>query len=300
MNLSSRQLKAFVALVEERNFTRAAKRCHLSQPAFSALIQSLEQEAGVRLFDRSTRHVDLTAEGHELETSARGLLTDMSLALENLRDHAAKRRGRVSVAALPSLAAGWLPELLARFHERYPGVTLQVHDAVLDPCLDLVARGEADFAVAALRPDMSDLEGQFLHADPFFLVCRQDHPLASRDRIRLRDALKWPWIATARNSSVRKHLEQALGDETPSALLEVAHLATVTGLVKAGMGIALVPAMTLFQFERPGLVIKPLSGRVPARRLYLIRRRRRSLSVAGQALYDLLLANAPSNPSGVE
>ncbi len=215
MNLSARQLRAFLALADERHFTRAAKRCHLSQPAFSALIQSLEQTAKVRLFDRSTRHVELTTEGKLLESSARGLLADMELALENLHDHAAKRRGRVEIAALPSLAAGWLPPLMAQFQTSYPGISLQLHDALLDPCLDLVAHGEADFAVAALRPDMSDLEGQFLHADQFFLICRDDHALATHQRIRLGEVLKWPWIAMARNSSVRKHLDQALGMDAP-------------------------------------------------------------------------------------
>lgn len=291
MNLSARQLRAFVALADERHFTRAAQRCHLTQPAFSALIQTLEQTAGMRLFDRSTRHVELTAEGRVLEASARRLLADMALAMEDLRDHAARRRGRVTVAALPSFSAGWLPPLLAQFQSEYPGITLELRDALLDPCLDLVARGEADFAVAALRADMSELEGQFLHADHFFLVCREDHVLAARRQVRLQDALRWPWIAMARNSSVRKHLEQALGAQAPAPLLEVEHLATVTGLVRAGMGIALVPAMTLFHFERPGLAIRPLSGKVPARGLYLVRRRGRSLSVAAQTLYDMLSAH---------
>ncbi|HEY9320647.1 MAG TPA: LysR family transcriptional regulator, partial [Achromobacter sp.] len=104
MNLSARQLRAFVALADERHFTRAAQRCHLTQPAFSALIRSLEDSAGLRLFDRNTRHVELTAEGRVLDASARRLLADMDLVMEDLRDHAARRRGRVALAALPSLA----------------------------------------------------------------------------------------------------------------------------------------------------------------------------------------------------
>ncbi|MDQ8032075.1 MAG: LysR family transcriptional regulator [Bordetella sp.] len=260
MNLSARQLRAFVALVDERHFTRAAQRCHLTQPAFSALIRTLEQGAGVRLFDRNTRRVELTAEGRVLEISARRLLADMDLAMEDLRDHAARRRGRVALAALPSLAAGWLPPLLARFHAEHPGIELQLRDALLDPCLDLVSSGEVDFAVASRRADMSGLESEFLHADRYHLVCREDHALAAQASVRVRDVVRWPWIALARNSSVRKHLDQALGDAAPAPLLEVEHLATVTGLVQAGVGVSLVPAMTLFHFERPGLVIRPLAG----------------------------------------
>ena len=98
-----------MALADEKHFTRAAQRCHLTQPAFSALIRQLEDSAGLRLFDRDTRNVELTAEGRVLEASARRLLADMELAMDDLRDHAARRRGRVTLAALPSLAAGWLP-----------------------------------------------------------------------------------------------------------------------------------------------------------------------------------------------
>lgn len=289
MNLSARQLRAFVALADEKHFTRAAQRCHLTQPAFSALIRALEDTTGVRLFDRNTRNVELTAEGRVLDASARRLLGEFDLVMEDLRDHAARRRGRVTVAALPSLAAGWLPGLLARFHHDYPGITLQLRDALLDPCLDMVQSGAADFAVAARRADMSDLDSEFLHADRFFLVCRKDHPLAHRAHIRLRDLGRWPLIQLARGSSVRRHLDEALGSASAPPLLEVEHLATVTGLVSAGLGISVVPAMTLFHFRRDELVIKPLAGKPLTRPLYLVRRQGRTLSTAAQTLYDLLL-----------
>ena len=94
MNLSSRQLRAFIALVEERHFTRAAQRCHQTQPAFSALIRSLEEALGVRLFDRTTRKVELTPEGRLFEDAARRLLDDMDAAVVNLRDHAALGGGQ--------------------------------------------------------------------------------------------------------------------------------------------------------------------------------------------------------------
>lgn len=289
MNISTRQLRAFVTLADERHFTRAAQRCHLTQPAFSALIRALEQDAGVRLFDRNTRRVDLTPEGRVLETSARRLLADLDLAMHDLQDHVARRRGRVAVAALPSLAAGWLPGVLAQYHRAYPEIELELHDALLDPCLDMVLGGAVEFAVAAQRADMTGLESEFLHADHFHLVCREDHPLAGQKAVRLRDLAGQPLIQLARNSSVRQHLDAVSGLRAARPLLEVEHLATVTGLVAAGLGVTVVPEMTLFHFRRPGLVVRPLAGRPPTRPLYLVRRRGRSLSVAARTLYDLLL-----------
>jgi DNA-binding transcriptional LysR family regulator len=291
MNLSARQLRAFVALADERHFTRAAQRCHLTQPAFSALIRSLEDAAGLRLFDRNTRHVELTAEGKVLDASARRLLADMDLVMDDLRDHAARRRGRVALAALPSLAAGWLPGLLARFSQAHPGIVLDLRDALLDPCLDMVQSGQVDFAVASRRPDMTDLDSEFLHADRYFLVCRADHPLAAQSQVRLRDIVRYPVIQLARGSSVRKHLDEALGADAPLPVFEVEHLATVTGLVRAGLGVSVVPAMTLFHFRSDDLRVVPLVGRALTRPLYLVQRKGRSLSVAAQALYELLIAH---------
>jgi DNA-binding transcriptional LysR family regulator len=291
MNLSARQLRAFVALADERHFTRAAQRCHLTQPAFSALIRSLEDAAGLRLFDRNTRHVELTAEGRVLDASARRLLADMDLVMDDLRDHAARRRGRVALAALPSLAAGWLPGLLARFSQAHPGIVLDLRDALLDPCLDMVQSGQVDFAVASRRPDMTDLDSEFLHADRYFLVCRADHPLAAQSQVRLRDIVRYPVIQLARGSSVRKHLDEALGADAPLPVFEVEHLATVTGLVRAGLGVSVVPAMTLFHFRSDDLRVVPLAGRALTRPLYLVQRKGRSLSVAAQALYELLIAH---------
>ena len=93
-DLSTRQLRAFLALADRNHFTRAAEACHLSQPAFSALIQALEQAVGTRLFDRSTRSVQLTPEGRLFEPAARRLLDDMHEALSGLTDHVRCRTGR--------------------------------------------------------------------------------------------------------------------------------------------------------------------------------------------------------------
>lgn len=290
MNLSTRQLRAFVALVEERHFTRAAERCHQTQPAFSALIKSLEDAAGVRLFDRTTRRVELTTEGAVFNESASRILADMEAAVNELRDHVAKRKGKVSVAALPSLAAGWLPGIYADFHARHPGIELQLHDALLEPCLDLVRHGAVDMAVAACGQDMSGLKIEPLCEDLFYLVCRRDHPLATRAAVHLREMKGSPIIQLGRGSSIRQSLLRHAAFAKLNTFLEVDHLATVTGLVAAGLGVSLVPAMTLFQFQHPDIRIVPLAGRIKMKRaLYLIRRDDKSLSSAAQGFYDLLL-----------
>ena len=292
-DLSTRQLRAFLALAEHRSFTRAAQASHLSQPAFSALIRALEDTVGARLFDRDTRSVQLTPEGRLFERSARRLLDDMGSAMGDLADHVERRKGRVRVAALPSLAAGWLPAVFAEFMQAWPGIRIDLDDALSDACIALVRSGQADFALAASgagEAAASDLRGQRLCADRFHLVCRTDHPLAHEPRLSAKKLAPWPFIQMARNSSVRQALDAALHPLRLNTQFEVEHLATVTGLVEAGLGISVVPALTLFHFRRDGVVTRPLPLPGLRRQLYLVQRREGSLSVAAQSLADLIVA----------
>lgn len=287
-HLSARQLAAFVALAELRSFTRAAARCHLSQPAFSALIRTLEEGLGARLFDRTTRTVELTAEGTLFLEPARRLLHDMRLAADDLRDHVARRRGRVALAALPALAAGWLPPLLARFRAEYPGIELDLADVLSESCVDRVRSGRADLALAAVCATAPELTVEPFLSDVFYLVCRRDHPLARRRRPALADLDGQPLIALARHSSVRQALDAALQPRPLRPLLELEQLSSVAGMVVAGLGVTLVPALTLFHFEHPDLVARPLAEDHLRRHIYLIRRRDRALSPAAQAMSDAL------------
>jgi DNA-binding transcriptional LysR family regulator len=293
MNLSSRDLRAVIALIEERNFTRAAERVHLSQSAFSALIQGVEENLGARLFERNTRNVTLTPEGRLFEDSARRVLADFDGMVADFRDHAQRRRGRVVIAALPSLAAGWLPGVLAEYRSLYPGIELALLDQLSEQCLSLVRSGQADFALAATGDKDADLASEPLCADAFHLVCRKDHPLARRKEIRLRDLAAHPFVHLSRNSSVRQHLEAAFHPVPMQTVLEVEHLATVTGMVAAGLGITVVPALTLFHFDRPDLAVRKLDLKGLTRRILIVRRKSEALSVAAQTLHDLMLARKP-------
>ena len=290
-DLSTRQLRAFLALADQRSFTRAAQQVHLSQPAFSALIRALEDSLDARLFDRSTRSVELTAEGRLFEASARQLLGDFGAAVGHLRDHLQLRTGRVSLAALPSLAAGWLPALLAEYRGAWPGVDISLHDSLSDDCIDLLRGGRVDFALASTGPHSAGLQTEVLCSDGFHLVCRADHPLAKRRAadIKLKDLAPYPFVHLARNSSVRQQLDAALHPMQLNTVLEVEHLATVAGMVEAGLGISVVPALTLFHFERPALVTRPLKLAGLKRRIYVVQREGESLSVAAQAMRQLIV-----------
>ena len=289
MNVSTRHLKAFLALAAEKNFTRAAALSHLSQPAFSVLIQSLEESVGVRLFDRGTRRVELTVEGRLFETSAARLLAEFDNAIGEMRDLVALRKGRLAIAALPSICAYRLPEVIAAFHSQHPGIDITLHDVTSDNCLDLLRRDRCDFALTAIV-SAADLDIEPVLADRFFLACPAQHPLArARSRtLTVADLLQWEFVQQDRYSSVRQQIDAVTYPHQLNTVMEVAGMATAAGLVAAGVGLAIIPEVARFNFDRPGIVCVPLPPKLLSRRISLVRQKNRQDSMAAASFVALL------------
>lgn len=288
-NISTRLLYAFVALDELKHFTRAAERCHTSQSAFSVMIQKLESAVGTKLFERDTRNVTLTPEGELFAEVARSLIGEIESAFEDMSEYVARRRGRVSIAALPSLAANGLPAIIAEYKRLYPGVMVTLHDALSDQCLFLLRQGKADLVLSAPGPNFLEFDSRILCSDPFYVVCRSDHALAKKGVIRLHDLAGQEIIHLVNSSSVRQHVDNLLRDvQVVHSGFEVTHLATVAGLVEQGLGITLVPALTLFQFRQLNLVAIPLETQHIMRPILIVKRKDQALSIAAQGMLELL------------
>ncbi|MBD8529294.1 MULTISPECIES: LysR family transcriptional regulator [unclassified Massilia] len=288
-NISTKLLYAFVALKETRHFTRAAERCHTSQPAFSAMIRKLEEAAGTRLFERDTRNVTLTPEGKLFSEVARSLIADTEAAFDDMADYVARRRGRVSIAALPSLAARALPAIIAEYRRLYPGVAVSLHDALSDQCLALLRQRKADLVLTAPGANFNEFDSRVLGSDPFYLVCRRDHPLAKKRRIRPGDLAGHEIVHLAKSSSVRQYADILLRDVAAvHSGFEVEHLATVAGLVEQGLGVSLVPQLTLFQFRLLDLAAIPLASQEQTRPILVVTRKDETLSIAAQGMLELI------------
>jgi LysR family carnitine catabolism transcriptional activator len=290
MNLSTRQLQAFAALHQHLSFTRAAQQCCLSQPAFSALIQGLEQGLGAQLFERSTRHVVPTRAGEDFLPHAQRLLADIDQAVQSLQGAAQLRASRVTVALLPSLAAHWLPAVLAEFAQTHPQIQVQVRDALNTPCLESVQQGQADWALCTALARHPDLHAAAVAEESFYLVLPRLHPLAQRSAPIDAQALRTlPFVQLAAHTSVRASVElwqaQVFGKPALRTCMEVEQLATVMGMVRAGLGVSLVPALSLAYFQDPGIAIRQLVGVAPSRTIYWVRHRHQGLGPAAQAFY---------------
>lgn len=284
MNLSVKHLKAFKALAGEKNFTKAASQCHLTQPALSVLIQNLEELVGAKLFERNTRNVTLTPEGQLFDVFADKLLDDFEHALSELQQHVSKKAGHVIVAALPSVAVGSLIPAVARFNRIYPGVSVAFIDVTADECLDLVKARKADFAVTFVGENHPELICRPLCSDAFYVVCSIDHPLAGKKKLRQCDMLRHPVIQFVKSTSIRQHLDASFYPEKLVTQMEVSNLSTVAGLVANNMGISIVPGLSLFLYTKPSIAIIPLELELPNRTISLVQSRDRVQSVAAQAL----------------
>ncbi len=295
-DFSGRLLGAFLSLVDTGQFKVAAERCNVSQSAFSQMISRLEEQLGTRLFDRDTRKVSLTPEGRMLVPIARGVEADIESMFAQLRDHAEQRTGKVAIAALPSLSADWLPIILADFRRRHPGIKLQLYDTVAEPVLELVRKGTVDFAISAVASGTEEFDAEFLFNEPYYFICRTDHPLAERKNLRLKDLRGCNYIYTLRSSSLWRWIEPHVqGIEFNDTGFEVQQLSTLAGLIANGIGESIVPAFALFQFHRLGLKAVLLRDPALLRPLFMVKRRGQSLSVAARSLLESIVANPPEH-----
>lgn len=292
MNVTLRQLQAFRQVAEQASFSKAAERIGLSQPALSATIRKLEETLGVRVFDRTTRQVVLTAEGEELLKLATRMVDEFEAVAGDLQDYLARRRGRVVVAALPTAAAVVLPPVIARFRAANPGIDIRMHDGLHDAILEQVRSGAADFGITVEPRDREEFRFEPLLADRFVLVCRPEHPLAGRTGVTWAEMAAYPTVAMSRTTSVRQLMDLACAQAGVAIqpLYEASHLATIGGLVGAGSGVAALPSLALPLLSFAGLASVPLEAPVMERGIGIVLRAGRTASVAARGLLDMLTA----------
>ncbi|WP_170134021.1 LysR family transcriptional regulator [Palleronia aestuarii] len=284
-----RQIEAFVVLAEARSFSEAAHRFGLSQPAFSAVIQRMESAMGLRLFHRTSRSVELSAEGHAFLPRAQDLLRSWSSVFDDMADLAAARGGRVTVAALPSLAAGLLSNLAITFRRSHPGVRLDLRDVLHEDVVALVKSGQADFGISVAPPDQPEIEFVPLLQDTFVAIVSREHVLATRGTLTWAMLRDQPLVAMTRATSVRRLMDDAFRKTglSPMPVCEVNHLATIAGLVASGFGISALPALCLPTVLRPEIAWLPLATPTAWRTLGVLKLRRAPSIAAAAFLSEL-------------
>jgi LysR family hydrogen peroxide-inducible transcriptional activator len=239
------QLRYVVAVARTRNFSRAAEQCRVSQPSLSQQIQKLEDELGERLFDRMKREAKLTSHGEAFHHRALRIMEEADAAKREATDAKSLLRGTVTVGVLPTIAPYLLPDVMASFTKKFPGVQIVVQEDTTAHLLKLALACEIDFALAS-RPIRNErLEVKGLFSEELLLALPPGHPLTRKRTLNASDLAGERLIVMQEGHCLG---DQVLGfcdrhDLHHHISFRSAQLETVQSLVRAGLGISLVPAM---------------------------------------------------------
>jgi DNA-binding transcriptional LysR family regulator len=304
MNVSLQQLKVFVAVARARSFTRAAREFGLTQSAVSRCVRELEDAVDLKLFDRTTRQVELTLAGTGFERRIGRLLDEIEEVLHEGRDAHQAHTGVVVIASNPVLSSAWVPAALARCAAAFPSLTLQLRDLPQAAVLQAVEQGEVDFGIVAETVPFAcgNLDVQPLAATPLAAVLPAHHPLAQRPTLGWGDLADVSLITLNRDAGCRNAVTRALAmHHRPEGrpLQELAHVAGVLRMAELGLGVGIVPAGTGDASQTPWchwpvpeapLVVRVLQPAVLVTTM-LVRRRSRSLRPCAQAAWSQFVAD---------
>ncbi|WP_459615790.1 LysR family transcriptional regulator [Bordetella sp. 2513F-2] len=292
VEVTLRQLRAFVAVLECGSFSEAADTMCLSQAALSGLVKELESRLGVRLLDRSTRSVGASVVGAEFEPLVRRVLADLDEALARVTNLKALRRGLVRVAAPETLSCTLLPGLIAGYGERHPGVDVRFEDVPIEQVLAGLHNGSADigFGPAGVLADDA-VQAHVIRVDPLWAALRPDDPLADKEAVSWKDLRERPLINYMPNLA-RNVLSNVSARHHPRIVVPVHRVNTALALLRVREGYVICPSMARSLVSGFGLVFRPLCQPVVTWRIAVFARSRSALSPAVESFLDYALASA--------
>jgi DNA-binding transcriptional LysR family regulator len=290
MNVTLRQLRAFVLVARLGSFTQAAKAMHVTQSALSLLVRELESAMDTRLLDRTTRSATLTATGQEFFPRAERILGDLEHALGSVHQLLAKERGRVVLAAPLVLSSTFLPRIIAGFREHYPGVDVVLNDSLPTQVLPQVRAGTADLGIGSFLRTEKDLQRVLLFKEAMVAVFPAAHAFASGRHLTWAHLKNEPVLALRKGSVFRELTEQgfAAAGVPLQPVFEADYAGTLVGMVDAGMGVAILPGYATALTDKSRIRWRRLEKPVVEREVLMVHRVGASLSPASQAFADYL------------
>ena len=292
------QLRYLVAVARTGNFSRAAEQCHVSQPSLSQQVQKLEDELGERLFSRLKRRSVPTAAGEALLLRAARILGEVDAAHRDIADASGLLRGRVSVGVLPTIAPYLLPPVLSALARDRPGLEVEIHEDRTAELLSAAAACELDLAVLSLPVHDDRFVSEKLFEEELLLALPPGHRLEKKAKVGLADLEDERFILMKEG--------HCLGDQAlrlcdrhglhPQVVLRSAQLETVQALVRAGVGISLVPAMARDPARPAQPVFRSLAAPRPKRVIGVVRRKEHHHSKAAQEFLRHLRLPSSSVP----
>jgi LysR family transcriptional regulator, carnitine catabolism transcriptional activator len=281
MNLTLAQLRLVVAVADAGSFTDAAERAMISQPALSRAVKDVERIVGVRLFDRTTRSVAGTADGHEFIRVAREILDSAENGLARFQAYRDGHHGSVTVAALPALAACVLPFICRRLAVQRPGIHVRVIEADATQVVGHIRAGRADIAVTEAPEPSADLHIWSIGEDRTVAVVPIGHPLAAAATTSWRQWARHPVVALSESPRRPPGV-------TPDVAYEADTPATVVAMVAAGLGVAAMPLSALPLTDHASIAVVPLTNPVLTKPLAVVTRTVPAIAPSAEAMLALL------------
>ncbi|WOX05230.1 LysR family transcriptional regulator [Microbulbifer pacificus] len=296
MSTTVKQLRAFVAVARTRSLAEASAQLHVSQPAISIAIRSLEESLGGALFSRDGRQLVLTPEGTTFVERAQQLLHNWDNTLDAVQQRFRLQQGQLSIAAIPAFALNQLPELLREFHRRHPDINIVLEDIVMERVVHAVQQGRAELGISFRPDDLGNLSFTPIGDDRFIAVLPTDHRLQRRKTLRWQDLAREPFIAMNRGSAVRRWTDEAFSQSKeegaqPRLLCEANQLSTIGRLVQTGLGVSAVPSLCEAQMQSYGLICKPLTEPALTHQVGVLVRESGALSAPAQAFLSVALGS---------
>lgn len=291
MSMNIKQVRAFLAVAQSMSFANAANQLHLSQPALSLSIKSLEENLGGKLLTRTTRSIALTPEGEALVPIARRLLTQWENAEDEMKQRFALQLGKITIASMPSFAASLLPKAIRNYHASYPNIQVAIDDVLSDVVVEMVRNNQVELGISFEPEGLLELAFHPLYDDRFIAILPKNHPLEVHQSITWEALLEYDFITLQRPSSVRTMIEKTLSDANIelNVAFDAHQLATVGRMVSEGMGVAVVPALCRQQTIEQGAICRPVIEPEIHRRVGVICQPRSNLSIAAAAMLDVLV-----------
>lgn len=264
------QLRFFLGVAETRNFTRAAEKMGVSQPALSRSIQRLEEELGQPLFERKPRSVDLTDAGLLLQSRVQLILSIIDDVKAEISDDG--QSGRIRVGAIPTIAPYFLPDLLRNFSQRFPRASLIVQEDTTDHLIKRCKQGEIDVAILALPVPAKYLEIDELFSEELFLVLPPNHPLLAKKKIRIEDVEPFPFVLLDEAHCLSDNITSFCRQRSfhPVAVERTSQLTMVQELVSLAHGVSMIPRMAQRLDTTKRRIYRTIDGAKPKRTIAAI------------------------------
>lgn len=299
MNISLRQLRAFVELAKTESFTVAAQNLFITQSALSSLIKQMELSLGLQLFDRSTRRVQLSNVGQDLYPLVDKILLDLGSVLDEATNLKALKKGQVRIAAPQLLSSTIFPEVIAQFQQQYPDVQVQLHDCGVEQVANKVLTAEVDFGVGPERDSSADIHSSLLFESPFHLVLPADHPLQQQEPLTWQHLQNYPLILLQGQFAKRLSGDLDSTEYGPELNLRPAHLvsfmSTALSMVNSGLGLTVCMPYAKPLVDLYGLRMRQLHSPSVYRRFYVYERSARTLSPAAEQFKNALFSYLASH-----